>query len=338
MIFGLAATKSAALVIAVVFTLGWAVYLIGNWRKARPEVGSESELAANRSEYFDDEELEGPKLERAQGIALIFLIIAGVGLPLYWLNEPTRQANKIAESKSTLGLWGSELYATTAEGGFNCAGCHGGLKGGNVKYTLTEYVRVNDVVQVDDKGNPKTTVRQVEWKAPALDTALLRYSKDQVKYILTYGRLHSPMPAWGIAGGGPMNDQQLDSLIEYLSENQITSEQAKADAAEYGTDGAKLFDAFCARCHTARYSYGEDKTTDGKSQAGNGWFGPALNGGRTLRQFPAISQQIDFVTKGVDQGKKYGVAGQSSGRMPHFEQSMTKEQIAAIVEFERSLK
>ncbi len=335
MILGLAATKSIAYVIAVVFTLGWGVYIFGNWRKARPEVGSEYELAANRSEYYDDEVLEGRKLERAQGIALIFLIIAGVGLPLYWLNEPTRQANKIAESKSTLGLWGSQLYATTAEGGFNCAGCHGGLKGAPVKYTLTEYQRdANQVVLLDDKGNPKTQVRQVDWQAPALDTVLLRYSKDQVKYVLTYGRPHSPMPAWGVAGGGPMNDQQLDSLIEYLDENQLTSDQAKADAAQYGTDGAALFNAFCARCHTARYSYGEDD----KNHPANGWFGPSLEGGRSLRQFPALSQQTDFITKGVDVGKRYGIAGQSSGRMPHFELLLTKEQIEAIAKYERSLK
>jgi mono/diheme cytochrome c family protein len=332
----IATAKSIGFLFAGIFTLGWIFYLMSNWRKAKPEVGSEIELAANRSQYLTDEELEGPKLERALGLGLVFLIICGVGLPLYWLNEPDRQTNKVAQSQSTLALWGSELYATTAQGGFNCAGCHGGFKGGNVPYTLTEYTRdANGVVKIDDKGNPVSTVRQVQWKAPALDTVLLRYSADQVKFVLTYGRPHSPMPAWGTAGGGPMNDQQLDALIAYLQANQLTPEQAKAQATtDFGTDGQKLFDAYCARCHSARWSFSEDD----KTNPGNGWFGPALNGGRTLRQFPATVQQINFVAKGVDVGKLYGVAGQSSGKMPHFENMLTPEQISAIVDYERKLK
>ena len=59
-------------------------------------------------------------------------------------------------------------------------------------------------------------MKQVNWKAPALNTVLLRYSREEVRYILTYGRPFSPMPAWGVKGGGPLNDQQLQNLIDYL--------------------------------------------------------------------------------------------------------------------------
>ena len=71
-------------------------------------------------------------------------------------------------------------------------------------------------------------VAQVEWKAPAIDTALLRYSRDEVRFILDYGRAFSPMPAWGAPGGGPLTEQQIDNIIDYMQEITITSEESIA--------------------------------------------------------------------------------------------------------------
>ena len=34
--------------------------------------------------------------------------------------------------------------------------------------------------------------------------------------IITYGRANTPMPAWGVIGGGPMNEQQVTDLIAYI--------------------------------------------------------------------------------------------------------------------------
>ena len=55
-------------------------------------------------------------------------------------------------------------------------------------------------------------VRAVNWYAPALNTVLYRFDEDEVSYILTYGRPGSPMSAWGLDGGGPMNAQQIQTL------------------------------------------------------------------------------------------------------------------------------
>ena len=46
--------------------IGWVVYGISTVVAGRKEVGSEIELAANRKEYYDDETLEGSRLERVQ--------------------------------------------------------------------------------------------------------------------------------------------------------------------------------------------------------------------------------------------------------------------------------
>src|SRR5207245_2487436 len=38
----------------------------------------------------------------------------------------------------------------------------------------------------------------------------------------------TPMPAWGVLGGGPLTDQQLTNLIAYLQSIQIPSKDAQA--------------------------------------------------------------------------------------------------------------
>ena len=48
----------------------WLVYVWSNIRAGRPEAGSEIELAPNRKPYYDDEELEGRRLERVQLLGL----------------------------------------------------------------------------------------------------------------------------------------------------------------------------------------------------------------------------------------------------------------------------
>ena len=59
---------------------------------ARKEAGSEIELAANRKPYYDDEVLEGRRLERVQLYGVLLLVVLVIGLPLYWVFEPDRQA------------------------------------------------------------------------------------------------------------------------------------------------------------------------------------------------------------------------------------------------------
>jgi mono/diheme cytochrome c family protein len=341
------APRSIAMVILIVLTLGFAVYLLVNFRKARPEVGSEIELAPNRKPYFTDEDLEGKRLEWAQLTAFAFLFVCAVGLPLYWLHEPGRQADATAGFDARFAKWGSGLFAPTAQGGFNCAGCHGGMKAtGGVAQTV-----------VSDPLTGATKV--VNWKAPALNTVLLRYNEDEVRFILTYGRKFSPMSAWGVAGGGPMNDQQITTIIDYLKSIQLCKPSkdglcdaaqadvqkgiadAQAAAAKAGKPfnlGEYLFSSTvnsgayaCARCHTSGWSYDDPKVT------GGGALGPSLVGGATARQFPNEEDMITFISNGSNLGEKYGVQGQGSGRMPGFGKLLTKDQIKAIVEYERSL-
>jgi mono/diheme cytochrome c family protein len=311
--------QTVGIVIAVLLSVGWVVYLVANYRRARPEVGSEIELAPNRKPYLADEELEGRKLEQAQLWGLISLAIIAIGLPLYWLAEPGRQASAEQGFERRAIDEGARLFATTEAGGFDCAGCHGGMlaQGGVAPYVLED---------------PDGRLRSVDWAAPRLDTSLLKFSEDEVREILVFGRPFSPMPAWGLEGGGPMNEQMIDSLIAYMQSITLSPEEVLAENEElHGDDGAELFDAFCARCHTTGWSYGEP------DEQGSGAFGPRLLGGRIEQQFVDQEAMVDFLTEGTERGEQYGRFGWGSGRMPGFGQVLSEAQIEAIVEYVRGL-
>jgi mono/diheme cytochrome c family protein len=327
----------------------YAIVAVKNRDKDEP-IGSEIELAPNRKPYFDDEVLEGPRLERFLGWALVLLIICAVGPLVYWLNEPSRQAGAEEAFLDKSIERGRSLFLPTnsPEHGahFGCADCHGGMAatGGAAKYTLEA---------------ADGSLRQVEWAAPRLDTVLKKFSRDEVRQILVYGRVNTPMPAWGVEGGGPMNDQQIDDLVNYIESIQISDEEAQeiavqeatTDAAVSGlraTSGETLFRTNCARCHTSGWAYGEP------DEMGGGAFGPNLTNGAAVRQFPDRDDMIAFIQQGSRYGRPYGVrgmGGNEGGGMPGFGPQdaddaegqlatkgvLTEAQIEAIVDYVRGL-
>jgi mono/diheme cytochrome c family protein len=363
------ASTTIAWIVFVVICLGWIVYAVLNLGASRRELGSEIELAPNRKPYYDDETLEGPRLERLQFYGVILLAVAAIGVPLYWILEPARQEGAQEFKDDQFIHWGSQLFETTANLGFNCAGCHGGMNatGGNAPAAVT---------------NPATgQVQSKSWIAPALNTVLYRFSEDEVEFIITYGRPFSPMSAWGTAGGGPLNTQQIETLIAYIRSIQIEpigclggsefftvaadpaicdsgtlpadkqeeiagsaerAAQALVDAGKYDSVDAAMGEALynldldsgaysCARCHTQGWSWGSPGVP------GQGAFGWNLTGGSTDAHFPNEADMITFVSNGSVNGAKYGIQGQGSGRMPGFGAMLTEEQIKQVVEYVRSL-
>ena len=66
-------STSIAWLILLVSVAGWIVYAIFNVRGSRSEIGAEQKLAANRKEYYDDEALEGPRLDIQQPVSILKL-------------------------------------------------------------------------------------------------------------------------------------------------------------------------------------------------------------------------------------------------------------------------
>jgi mono/diheme cytochrome c family protein len=60
---------------------------------------------------------------------------------------------------------------------------------------------------------------------------LSRFDESEVRSILNYGRPGTPMPAWGLPGGGPLTTQQVHQLVVYLRSVQLTPEEAADQVA-----------------------------------------------------------------------------------------------------------
>lgn len=356
--FAVSTQTSVGLLMLFFSVLIAVVFGLVNLRQGRKEIGSEIELAPNRKPYLPDEELEGRKLDRTLSYGLVGIFILGIGLPLYWLQEPSRQEGAAQRIDNEFVKRGKEMYATTEEGGFNCAFCHGPDGGGGAtSYTIT-----------DAEGR---FVKEVTWQGPALDTVFLRYNRDEVRYVLEYGRLATPMPAWGGKGGGPLTDQKLQELMDFMLTFQISAEDAQEEVAAELAKAMDAKDPACvdARVEAAKVGLGEDELADfepdsvnvddcanewqtegealfnlgyssgfaggayscgrchtagwsygDKGEDGIGAMGPNL--GSVLHQFPGdtlgFTQMADFVCNGSRDGERYGQFGQGSGKMPAF--------------------
>lgn len=337
--------KSVGAVLAVIITLGVVVYALMNIRAGRDEVGSEIELAPNLKPYYDDDELETKKLDRVLTMGLAGLVIVGIGLPAYWLGEPGRHEGAVNNYERIFVDRGEELYTE----GNQCITCHGSQgAGGTSSYTL-----------LDDEAN---FVAQVQWLAPALNTALMRYDKEELYYIIDNGRAWTPMPGWGEGGDGPNTTQQIDDLIAYIESIQLTPEESQEavekelrttlglgenDPIDY-TDlatGQALFNLghessfaggayACGRCHTRGWSI-QSATAEPASadisqyvsyEDGAGAYGPPL---RDLipRMFASEEALATFISVGNERGESYGLSGGGDGGMPGFGDNPNTEEI-----------
>ena len=353
MVLALSSTfRTTAWVLAAVLLIGFVVYYWFNIRSARDEIGAELELAPNTAEPPPDEVLEGRRLEGVQFWGVIFLLIIGIGLPFYWLREPGRQSGAVEYFDDIAVSRGETLYTE----GFQCSNCHGADGGGGVAgFILPVPLTDGDGdLLVDDEGNQRVFNVNVSWESPKLTDVLLRYSEDEVREILNWGRAGSPMAAWGVPGGGVGTEQEIDNVIAYLRSIQQTPDESIASNAEL-TDGAELFAQHCARCHTQGWQWAKNSSTEDLVMAamnvdalapgtelpigsqGGGAFGPRLAAENLAEQFLTVEDMVDFISVGADDNVGYGTRGIGNGQMPGFGQLLTQEQITAIVEYERGL-
>ena len=349
--------RSVGYVIAAVVFLGGIAFVFAQGRRGRREVGSEIELAANRKPYYDDDELETKKLNVSLWASFGLLVVIALALPMYWLAEPGRQEGALRYfEKTKFEREGEELY--NGEAGPKCVSCHGpNGTGGQAKFVIN-----------DETG---TFVSQVNWNAPALNTVLWRFSEAEVLDILTFGRPGTPMPAWGVKGGGALTDQNLSSLIEYLWSIQIPVDQMRTevDKAIAAVDPGLLDRAKAVREQNVGV---EDATqykrlpTADELELGEILFNltdvaagayscsrchiPGASYGQpgqdvekiaTSRYAPNLvgiekdlteKQHFDLIMKGSEYGKQYGANHQGSGRMPGFGLNANEAAVNAVGE------
>jgi mono/diheme cytochrome c family protein len=140
--------------------------------------------------------------------------------------------------------------------------------------------------------------------------------------------------------------------VAQRSAAQATVTKAEGDLAgaqdwnrqmQAASDGQILFQNNCARCHTKGWSYFDPSDVFGKPKPatqGSGRYGPNLTNGDVNRQFPSPAYDeslYNWIALNVEANGGYGLGGISSGRMPHFADTLTEDQIKAIIAYIRTL-
>lgn len=215
-----------AIVILVVAAVATVILLIVNASRGRRLI---EDVPPGQRPAYSDQELETTVLERHMAWGVVLTLFFAIFLPVYWLREPTRQSAKVEEEFIDAVVAGEALFQA------NCALCHGAtLAGGGAKSPYDP----------DDS-----------WPAPALNNIVARYEPSETiadvrQHIITTimrGRPGTPMAAWGAEFAGPLTDQQVFNLTDYILSQQ-TGEVAEP-AAAIGVSGEELYQANCARCH-----------------------------------------------------------------------------------------
>ncbi len=197
---------AATLAIAVLGVIVWLTFLITQTRVRRRREPPPQNLGPT----FGDEELESHRLNKILVSAFLASAVMAIVMPVYYLNESGRQVaaqEKFDEIAEERGLHWFEK--------FQCGNCHG-IEGGG-----------GGAPFIEARSGLTTT-----WAAPSLNDITYRFDEDETRYWIVFGRQGTPMPAWGVEGGGPLNSQQVDELLAYIDHLQIP--QAEAVAAVDG--------------------------------------------------------------------------------------------------------
>jgi len=161
-----------------------------------------------------DEMLERRFIERFVGWNLVFVLFFAVWLPVYWLQEPDRNVLEQVQLTDRSVERGAKWFALTNEEnptGFGCARCHG-----------------------DDAGGGETIFQGTIYPVPSLNNVCGRLTIEDdeetpntdIRTTIMQGRAGTPMPSWSVRFAGPMNDQQIQDLINYL----LTIQTVEGDA------------------------------------------------------------------------------------------------------------
>ena len=188
----------------------------------RPAGRPEKVPAAIRPGDTDDV-LEGPRLTRISVWGLLLSLAMALFIFLYWTAEPSRMTSTTKKFSKDAIERGQQYFAlptnpqtgATNTRGIGCARCHGNdAHGGDVPYTDSQ------------------TNTQVQGHAPDLTVVFNKYvlhpqmgyktPRDYIMATIDRGRTNNvlgngdDMPTWGQLYGGPLTDQQINDIIDWL--------------------------------------------------------------------------------------------------------------------------
>jgi mono/diheme cytochrome c family protein len=235
-------------------------------------------------------------------VSLIFLAIFGVG---YVLIEPTWREERARGMTEHSAKMGAELFQTA-----ECFKCHGqngyGLLDGS------------------GPGWPLNTTQNQR------GTATERESRRQLLYRTIDRGRGAVMVANGRENGGPLNPEQINTLVDYIQHGHwpvapVDGEAAVlvqgGGAAADGSRGAQLFSANgCVGCHQV------------KGQGGT--IGPSLNtiGTQAATRKPGVSAE-EYIRESIVNPAAFVGSGFQTGVMPTTFSQLSQDDLKALVDY-----
>jgi mono/diheme cytochrome c family protein len=253
-------TPQQIAVIVVVATLGLLVLLLVAY--GRPRRARQEPLPATFARGDPDSVLEGPRLQRVQVWGVAAAIFITGFLVVYFVIEPFREAayaKKFLHASVTRGREQFRPDASKGEVGANCAQCHG------------------------PAGEGGFAASDPTWPAPPLNNEFARYTRDQITLIIKMGRPGTPMPTWGLDFGGPLNDQKIEDILNFI---ETLQKKDKYELPASVKSGTQVFAQKCAVCH------GKDAHGQGLGQPLPTFYAPDLTTEFYRLGFKVTKQQI----------------------------------------------
>ena len=284
------------------------------------------------------------KLDRTLGFGLVTARRSiAIALPLYWLAEPGRQADALRG-------YDTKFIARARP-------CSGRRPRGEPKAKLRALPRPQRRRAAWPKLHAAQRQRRLRppgrLEGPGAQHRAVPLLRGEVNYILDYGRPLSPMPAWGVLGGGSARRPAAPHVIAYLSSIQLSANDAPGPGRH--KEIATVCKPNAPTRHALRHGRrpvedaGRGAVQPGRvrrlrrrrllvrpvphqglvlrrhADGGGGWpFGPNLTNGS--QQFPGVgagrNQQIAFVCRGPSRASATAT-DMGSGQMPAFCQPAT---------------
>jgi mono/diheme cytochrome c family protein len=212
-------------ILVVVATIGLLTVLLLVY--GRPRRSRQEGLPTNFSRGDPDSILEGPRLQRVQVWGVASAIFITGFLTVYFVIEPFREASygkKFLTASIDRGEIEFRPNAAEGQAGANCAQCHG------------------------PNGEGGFAATDPSWPAPPLNNVFARYTRDEIMRIVRMGRHGTPMPPWGIEFGGPLNEQKIEDVVNFVETHQVEEGKHWELPADVKS-GRTVFERKCAVCH-----------------------------------------------------------------------------------------
>ena len=260
-------------------------------------------------------------------LGVILVSITTVVLLIYGFNEEDRMAHEVARQQGKAIEVGAGLFEN------NCSGCHGlrgeGITGLCPPLNDTEFFTTR-MKEVGWSGSLEDYIISVVASGRAASTRPDQYA----------GQGNPAMPAWSESFGGPLRDDQIENIAQFILnwestaledvvlEELATPTPSPEEEADPVARGQRVYlDTGCGGCHTI----------DGLS-AGN--VGPNQNniGSVAATRIPGMSAE-DYIRESILDPSAYVVEGYPDDVMPkNYSELLTSDELSDLVAFFLSLE